>query len=249
MPNINSGLTKSQSKTIELFLHLFADIEAALKKRLSLRADDRTPVSALIDKYQAKNPYWTDSANRLRILANIRNVLTHHRSTAHGYPIAVTPNSITLLKQTKEHLVNPEPVSTRYRKDVKTVSANDSLAAVLILAFENGFSQFPVVDDGRFGGLITENEITRWLGRRVRTNAPEVDLRTVAVETVLEERDPTSRGIAIFHFKSPDAPIEEVMGLFSAEPMLEVILLTQSGNKHTPIEGIITQWDAARYST
>src|SRR6266540_3683254 len=49
---------------------------------------------------------------------------------------------------------------------------------VVALAFENGFSQFPVVDDGQFRGLVTENEIIRWLGRRVKANAFEVvDLR------------------------------------------------------------------------
>jgi hypothetical protein len=64
---------------------------------------------------------------------------------------------------------------------------------------------------------------------------------------VLEEKDPFLRGIPIFHFERLDAPLEEVMGRFSVEPALEVILLTDSGSKHTPIKGIITQWDAARY--
>ena len=64
---------------------------------------------------------------------------------------------------------------------------------------------------------------------------------------VLKEKDPYLRGIPIFHFEKPDAPVEEVMGRFSAEPALEVILLTSGGGKDTPIEGIVTQWDAARY--
>jgi hypothetical protein len=37
------------------------------------------------------------------------------------------------------------------------------------------------------------------------------------------------------------------MGLFQRQPALEVVLLTESGGKNTPIEGIVTQWDAARY--
>lgn len=242
------GLTMKQREKVGHFLDLFTDVEAALKKRLHLTADDRTGVKALINGYEIKNPYWRDSANRLRHLADIRNVLTHQRGTAFGFPVAVTLNSVEALRDIKEHLVRPEPVSTRFCRKVKTVSATDSLAHFVALAFENGFSQFPVVDDGQFRGLVTENEITRWLGRRVKANASEVDLRKASVRTVLKEQDPTMKGIAIFRFKWLDAPVEEVMGLFSTEPTLEVVLLTQSGNNHTQIEGIITQWDAARFS-
>jgi hypothetical protein len=66
---------------------------------------------------------------------------------------------------------------------------------------------------------------------------------------VLQEKDPFLRGMQIVHFEKLETPVEEVMGRFHAEPGLEVILLTISGGKDTALEGIITQWDAARYST
>ena len=241
------GLTSRQYKTTEEFLNLFADVESALKLRLRRRVNDTTCIRTLIDIYVAKNPFWTDSANRLRNLADIRNLLAHQRGTAYGYPVAVAPTSLHAIREIKEHLLRPEPASMRYRKIVKTVFANDSLAGVLALAFENGFSQFPVVKDGRFGGLITENEIIRWLGRRVRGPLVKVDLAIISVRMVLKEKDPSLKGIPIFHFEKLDAPVNEVMGRFSAEPTLEAVLLTHSGGKDTPIEGIITQWDAARY--
>lgn len=105
-----NGLTANQRETVGHFLDLFADIEAALKTRLKRRANDRTGVGALIDAYEAKNPYWRDAANRLRHLADIRNVLTHQRGTAFGYPVAVTSHSIEALLAIKEHLLRPEPV-------------------------------------------------------------------------------------------------------------------------------------------
>lgn len=243
-----TGLTKSQRYNIEQFLHLFADIESSLKKKLRLPSNNSTSVSEMIRRYLERNPYWTDAAHQLWSFADIRNLLTHHRSTVFGYPVAVPPNSITALQEIHQHLLRPDPVAANYRRKVETVSAEDSLAVILAMAFDNGFSQFPVVTDREFGGLITENEITRWLGRRVKAVSSEVNLATVSVRTLLKEKDPFLRGIATFHFEKLDAPVEEVMGLFSVEPALEVILLTQSGTKHTPIEGIITQWDAARYS-
>ena len=247
MSSHTPGLTSSQRKSIAEFLYLFADVERALKKRLGRRVNDLTRVRMLIDDYAARNPYWTDSANRLRNLADIRNLLTHQCGTACGYPIAVAPSSLHAIREIKEQLLKPELVSIRYRRSVKTVSRNDPLAGVLALAFENGFSQFPVVSDGRFGGLITENEITRWLGRRAKVHLSQVDFAAVTVKMVLKEKDPYLRGIPIFHFEKLDTPLAEVMGRFSAEPALEVILLTSGGGKDTPIEGIITQWDAARY--
>ncbi len=242
-----TGLTKSQRKNVEQFLDLFAGIELALKKKLHLPANNPTAVSEMIRRYLERNPYWTDAARQLWTFADIRNLLTHHRSTVSGYPVAVAPNSISALQQIRQNLLRPDTVAAHYRTKVETVSAEVSLAVVLTMAFENGFSQFPVVTDRGFGGLITENEITRWLGRRVKANSVEVNLANVSVRTLLKEKDPSLRGIAIFHFEKLDAPVEEVIGLFSLEPVLEVILLTQSGTKHTPLEGIITQWDAARF--
>lgn len=242
MPNDSRGLTKK-------FLRLFIGVELALKARLHLPANDRTAVGAMINDFVARNPYWKDSANRLRHLADIRNVLTHHLGTFGGYPVAVTSHAVEALREIKEHLLKPEAVSHWHRKRVLTVSSDHSLAAVLAMVIDNGFSQFPVVADGRFGGLITENEIIRWFGRRVKANSVEVNLSSITVKTLLKEKDPFLRGLPIFHFERLDSPVEEVMGRFSIEPALEVILLTQSGSKHTPLEGIITQWDAARYPT
>lgn len=244
----NGGLTKEQREQVEHFLDLFSDVEGALKEKLALQSDDRTSVSALINDYEARNPFWRDSANLLRHFKAIRNVLTHQRCTVFGYPLAVTMHSIEALREIKAHLIQSEPVSARYRRKVLTVSASDSLAHVLALSYDNGFSQFPVVDDGRFGGLVTENEIARWLGHRVKLNSAEVNLQNVSVRSVLKEKDPAMKGIPIFRFISSGTPVEEVMGRFSLETTLEVVLLTRDGDKHTPIEGIITQWDAARFS-
>jgi len=242
------GLTRKQRENVGHFLDLFTDVEAVLKKRLGLPSDDKTGVGALISRYDAKNQHWRDSADQLRHLASIRNVLTHQRGSAIGYPVAVTSHSIEALREIKQHLATPQPVSIKYCRAVLTVSSSDTLAHVVALSFENGFSQFPVVDAGRFGGLVTETEITRWLGHRVKANLAEVDLRKACVRTVLKEKDPTMREIAIFRFRRSDTPVEEVMGMFSREATLEVVLLTESGSKHTPIKGIVTQWDAARFS-
>jgi predicted transcriptional regulator len=242
-------LTLRQRKEIEDFLHLYSDAESCLKRRLGRGSTDRTSVSRLIDDYERVNPRWIGSAQRLRGLAEIRNLLTHQRGTERGYPIAVAPRSLEDLRQLVEQLHHPEPVSVRFRTVVLSVSPKDPLASVLALAFKNGFSQFPVMDETRFCGLITENEIVRWLGRSATVAGTAIDLAAVKVRTVLKEKDPFLRDIPIFCFAKPDVPVEEVMGRFSNQPALEAVLLTASGRKDTPLDGIVTQWDAARFAT
>src|SRR5262245_12829872 len=139
------GLTRKQRHNVEEFLHLFTEVEAALKKTLRRQANDRTGTSVLINQYVTKNPYWADSANQLRNLADIRNLLTHQRGTVFGYPIAVSPVLLSALRGIRDHLLKPEPVSGRYSKEVITVSGDDTVASVLAVAFERGFSQFPVL--------------------------------------------------------------------------------------------------------
>lgn len=66
---------------------------------------------------------------------------------------------------------------------------------------------------------------------------------------MLKEKAPFLRGIPIFAFAKLNVPIEEVMRRFSSQPTLEVVLLTASGRKNDPLEGIVTQRDAARFAT
>jgi predicted transcriptional regulator len=130
---------------------------------------------------------------------------------------------------------------------VVSLKPTDSLAHALQIAYEKEFSQFPVIDEGRFHGLITENEVTRWLGSQAQKKTKMVNLDAIAVKQVLRQKEPSRRHIPIFRFCGLDVPEAEVMGFFQSHPALEVVLLTKSGKKDTAIEGIVTQWDAARY--
>jgi|GEM_PF-5162606 len=230
------------------FVALFTQVELALKSRLKVRGDSRIMVSQLIHEYATRNPLWRESAERLHTFREIRNFLAH-QSGSDGDPVLVTQESVEALRSIAESLIHPEFVATRFRRDVTCVSKNDELGKVLRLAFECGYSQFPIVDDGRFGGLITENEIVRWMGHRVQRGSSEVTFSAVRVAQVVTEKDPTMTGIPIFKFISLDAPVDEAIAMFATEQALEVLLLAKSGTKHTPIEGIITQWDAARFTS
>lgn len=230
------------------FVSIFTQVELALKSRLKVRGDSRVMVSQLIQDYATRNPLWRESAERLHTFRDIRNFLTH-QSGSRGDPVLVTQESVEALRCIADALIHPELVATRFRKEVTCISKHDEVGKVLQLAFECGFSQFPVVNDGKFGGLITENEIVRWLGHRVKHGSSEVAFSAVRVSQLVTEKDPTMVGIPIFRFIPLDTPVDEAIATFATEHALEVLLLTLSGTKHTPIEGIITQWDAARFTS
>lgn len=236
-------LTREERERIERFLHLFTAIEAELQTRLRLPAT--TPFNRLLRDYRQRNPYWQDDADDLGHYAQIRNFLTHERTPEFGYPVAVTRRSVECLSSILGRLRAPRTIGERFRRDVVVVASDQTLVDVLALAYRNAFSQFPVVDGGQFKGVISETEMIRWLGRHVTNGRTHIELPGVTVLQVMQEREPDRP--MVFDFQRLDDPEENVMGLFQRRAALEVVLLTASGGRDTPIEGIVTQWDAARY--
>jgi CBS domain-containing protein len=222
---------------VHTFLDVFCDIGRLLKTRLALHPDDTRGVRELMRRDEAQNPYWVTDARDLGHFRVIRNVLTHERGQEYGYPVLVTKRSQERLVGIKQGLQNPVPISRRHKKDVVHVTPSGPLASVLALAYEKQFSPFPVVEAGIFRGLITENEITRWLGRQVAKGRTTIDLAQVEVRAVLREKETDRKGILIFRFVALDVPEAEVMSLFVKRPMLEVVLLTKTGTRDSPIAG------------
>jgi CBS domain-containing protein len=234
-------------REIDEFLAPFTEVENCLNRRLGLSANDRTGASTLIAEYARWNPYRADQADQLGLLKDIPNVLVHKQSYDEGYPVILPPRTVHRLKAIHDHLATPVTIGQHYRCPVVTVTPTDSLKAVLSLAYEKGFSQFPVLKDGHFSGLITENAIVRWLGRRVRSSGPAVDLDDVRVGQVTGKEEP-ERKRSILAFASAGSPEDEVTSLFVKSRLLEVILLTEDGRPTSALAGIVTQWGAARYS-
>lgn len=247
MPKHRDKLSARQVKDVHDFFNCFAEIERLLKAKLGRRVNDTVGIRTLIEGYEGKNMFWREQADALRNLTEIRNFLTHQRGGDSDYPVIVAPGSLARIRHIKDELTKPGSAAVLYKKSIVSVLRNQSLATVLSLAFTHGFSQFPVTAEGKFCGFVTENEIIRWLGHHAQTGSSIVDLTKVTVAAVLKEKDPHLCGIPIFCFERLDSPIDEVISRFSAEPALEAVLLTASGDKTTSIEGIITQWDAARY--
>jgi hypothetical protein len=103
-----------------------------------------------------------------------------------------------------------------------------------------------VTSEGRFAGLITEHAVFRWLGKLASADSA-VELDQVRVRRVMKEQEPERKQSILAFARVDDAEVE-VVSRFATSPLLEVILLTQDGRPAVELMGIITQWDAARYS-
>ena len=113
------------------------------------------------------------------------------------------------------------------------------MATVLKTIKHRDYSQFPVYEDGRFRGLLTENGITRWLAHHVMTKLSLVELEDVPVKDVLESEERRRN----YHFMPRDTRVDDVVAQFASGELLEAVLITATGKPSETLLGIATRWD------
>lgn len=235
----NAKRTSLPSDQIDLIEQFEADYNAIDKHlRSELKRDSTTSFSALISDYSRKHKAWRD-AGLLRTISEVRNAIVHGKLEPYRYVAIPTPAIVEDLSACRDRLLNPDRVVPQFQRDVTTVSSQDSLATVMKLIAEKQFSQFPVRDDLRFRGLLTENGITRWLANHVTNEISLVELEDIKVEQVLEDEE--SRNNCLFVAR--DKKVEDVIAMFSEMPMLEAVIITASGREPESYLGIVTRWD------
>lgn len=101
------------------------------------------------------------------------------------------------------------------------------------------YSQFPVYEDKRFLGMLTENGVTRWLARHVVTTLSLVELDEIFVLHVLQSEEARNN----HQFVAADMRVDEVTALFARQTLLEAVLITATGKHTEDLLGIATRWD------
>ncbi len=233
-----SAVSREQLDLIERFISAYNAIEQYFRRVLGASEDDT--FTSLVRDYSTRYPR-TDE-RRLRQYATLRNAVTHGRTKAYAYLSVPLPIVVDDIEAIRDQLLNPPRVIPRFQKEVRTVKSTDTLSDVLALVESLEYSQFPVYDDGQYRGLLTENGITRWLAHHSTTEMTLVELQEVNVKALLrkEEKRPN------YAFVSTKATAEETMDKFAANPFLEAVIITDSGQKEGKLIGIITRWDAVR---
>lgn len=231
-----SGLSQDQLDRIEQFEADYNAIDRFLRNELN--CNSQVPFTALVTKYSEKHKGWHQD-RLLRTIADLRNAMVHGKTEPYRYIAVPTPATVQDLHSCRTRLMKPECVIPVFQRDVKTVSADDSLAHVLKLVRDTNFSQFPVMGAHGFRGLLTENGITRWLAEHVGSSMSLVEFDDITVAQALadEEKRQNARVVA------RNARVDDVIAMFAANRLLEAVLITETGKVAERFLGIATRWD------
>jgi predicted transcriptional regulator len=235
----DSRLSDVQLHLIEDFVADYNCIDQFLRRALDL--EDNVPFASLLQRYSRQNPRWRD-ADFLVTAAKLRNLISHSKTGPYGYPAVPSPELAKNLKECLTRLTKPLLVIPRLERQVEKVSSRDSLATVLKLIRQRDYSQFPVYENKRYFGLLTENGITRWLAYQVATNLSLVELEDTCVNEVIKNEEKRMNCI----FVAKDAQMDNVVGEFASNEFLEAVLITTTGKDSEPLVGIATRWDIVR---
>jgi predicted transcriptional regulator len=241
-----SGLTGQQWDLWERFKAAYNTIDHLIRKHPGESTGKPESFNSALSNYDRKYRLGGSNVDYLRMANGLRSVLVHEQTTPY-LPVGVpTLPVVERLESIRDQMTNPPRVYPKFKKQVTTISPNDSLVAVLKIVLQKDYSQFPVYDSQHFKGLLTENGITRFLAEYVVREPPIglIELEDHVVSKVLpaEEERPN------WKFVSRNLRIDEAKVMFGEEKLLEAILITAHGKQTEKPIGIITRWDISSES-
>ena len=202
----------------------------------------------------------------------LRNALVHNRLGTVEYIAVPTNSTVEQIEAIDEELRKPLPLRSISATDVVMVSVDDRVGRVLALVREKGFVRFPVRRDNRIIALLTASGVVRWIASHdidacaLPTRTPARDAKdhpradvgaldqtlrlsdgeriicTIASVTVGEvlARDHRKDEFAIV---PRDSSVEDALALWTRNPRLEAVIITERGKpEETPL-GIATATD------
>lgn len=233
------------------------------------REGRRRGFASCVRQIAAERRHFGRHLDFLLEVGELRNALVHNRYGATEYIAVPTLATVEKLEQIDEELRSPTPLRALAARDVVTVDATDRVGRVLTLVREKGVVRFPVRRDGRIVALLTASGIVRWIAshdldacalpaaaRGARPPKGALDapvpagdgdegeriICTIASITVAEvlARDHRRDEFAI---RARDTSADDALTLWSKNPRLEAVIITERGRaEETPI-GIATATD------
>lgn len=225
----------------ELFLKSFSALENHLRSRTN--CDRTVPFYQVVEKAANRLPAVRRLQDDLKEFADLRNAIVHERTD--GHPIA-EPNdrAVRDIRRLESLLLAPSKVIPAFQVAVESVEASKPISDAVTTMRRRRFSQLPVIDAGRFLGLLTANTVARWLGSEAKDEI--VSLTETPVRDVLEHTEDPDH----FLFLGREATLFDVLDRFDAfeakGKRLDAALVTHTGNPNETLLGIITVWDVPK---
>lgn len=263
----NGHTNPGERARIDRFEAAYNRIDRELQRLLDEpREGRRRGFAACVRQISSERRHFARHLDFLLEAGELRNALVHNRLGQTEYIAVPTESTVAQLEAIDEELRRPLPLRGFAAREVVSVSVDDRVGRVLALVKEKGYVRFPVRRDGRIVALLTASGVVRWIAshdidacalpttaRDARAPAGRLDealqlsdgeriictIASVSVGEVLA-RDHRKDEYALV---SREASAEEALALWTRNPRLEAVIITEHGRaEETPL-GIATATD------
>ena len=270
-PHDNGAAGDVDRARIARFEGAYNRIDRELQRLLDEpREGRRRGFAASVRQIAAERRHFARHLDFLLETGELRNALVHNRFGDVEYIAVPTEATVRQLEMIEEELRTPTPLRTLAAKDVVTLSVNDRIGHALALVRDKGVVRFPVRRDGRIAALLTASGIVRWIASHdIESCALPHASPPRAAPGPLDARaassmDATSDGERIIcaiasvtvgealardHRKDEYALVprtasaDEALSLWSKNPRLEAVIITERGRAEEAPLGIATATD------
>ncbi len=239
MATVSQSITTSQKELVERFLSAFNSIQ----KYLCFKTNSNNLVSfmKLVSTYEKMFPRWQDGKT-LGNISNLRNAIVH--SFTGEYLAVPTPAIVNELENIHHRLTNPEKVLPKFQREVVRFQYQEPMTNALKIIHDCNFSQFPIYQDIKFQGLLTENGITRWLASHTTKEISLIEFADVTIDKIIEIDENKTN----YKFLPRNSLLMDAENAFIKNTALEAVIITEKGNSEETPLGIITRWDLLQLS-
>jgi CBS domain-containing protein len=225
------------------FLDLFNHLDESCRERYHLEDRTSSAISFLSAKLaHSSSKKDNDLAEALDAIRQLRNTLVHVEKVDGEELAEVNPKLLTALEEAIRYVENP-PKGLEYAIPLNhlfVVGLNETLSNVLKVMMARGFSHVPVIENGTFIGVFSEEVLTSYLMEKGTLNLA-ADLKMKDFLAFLPiEKHPNER----YFFMARGALLEDAREAFSKSKektgkRLAMIFFSEHGNSHETILGAL----------
>lgn len=224
------------------FLALFNSLEHEVRR--VVHATTYLRFYELVDAACERCPSLEPERAFLRVAGDLRNSIVHWKAFPNEVPAAPSPFLVERLEAVLGFLRKPPRVLPRFRRRLRVFHGDAPLGSAVEYMVRRDYSQVVVRLDGRLG-LLTTEDVTRWLGESIRSRGRdplEASLREALGDRAWDGCE-YLRGSAL---------VDDALRIFesairSGKPRVHAILVTTRGWPEGRPLGIITPWDLLGY--
>jgi predicted transcriptional regulator len=193
----------------------------------------------------SKNPLIKRFKEKLLDFAELRNAIVHNPKIGSEHIAEPHTKIVEEFEEIYKVLTKPMKVIPLYQFEVIGAKAEDKIDKILKIMRAQSFSQFPVFDNNNnVIELINTNTISRWLSNQIENN------EIITENPKISEFIPEIEFKMNYKFISRDCDIYTAYNYFieqieKCNRNLDVLFITNSGNKNEKLLGLITIEDIA----